>query len=774
MAKKLLLPLVAVIIILAMIIPGCEPVVPEEPAGDPIEIIIIARSEDERQGMGEYLGDLLADLGFDVDVQVKTGAEAGPIWQVPSRAQAGDWHVYTGGWVYTLLPREEVADLIWFFGGIWNFSSLALREPVPELYDACDALYSGDFADLDERKELVETALQLGSEDSLIVYAVDTAGFNAYNKGINTAACLAAGIYGARLWGLTTHFHEDFEPQAPTGTTELQVGTVSIMPSPWNPIDGSNWVYDQMPIRATGDAALYPHPELGYWLPQRLASATVTVLDTLPVAAPNAEHVAPYLTLNRVEEITVPDDAWASWNTTSKQWITAAERVADAEDDYTATAIRKSTVVYETDLFSNNKWHDGSDVSPADFLMAMILDFERGMPGGAIYDEGFAEDFDAWFGTFKGMEITDTAPLTIDYYSTYWTLDPDGSVTAYYPFYSRGPAGWHNLMPAIMAEMDDKLAFGEDKADLSETAIWTNFAYGDISDPESSLGIMSDYLADLEPVEGDATAFPYYAFFDYWYGELGYAGDDMATEAATRFGNLDTWVTDKEHFWVGTGPFYLEEANYTAKSVTLKKSPYFFDDGGKWLDYCVDEPVSVPVHTGAWVDQIVMREETEASLALGEMNATPPTMHVYAFSVSDAELYDALLDGDYPNVAWTISYGSWSEFLLNPVLFPENDTLNPFGLVEVREAIQWLIDRDTIADEIYGGMAAPKYTILGGAFPEAVERYPDLIAAIELEYENNPTFAASQIETALEALADDYPGLWWNEAQSKWYWDPAF
>jgi peptide/nickel transport system substrate-binding protein len=43
--------------------------------------------------------------------------------------------------------------------------------------------------------------------------------------------------------------------------------------------------------------------------------------------------------------------------------------------------------------------------------------------------------------------------------------------------------------------------------------------------------------------------------------------------------------------------------------------------------------------------------------------------------------------------------------------------LNPFGVREIREAMNWLLDRDYIVQEIMGGLAIPKYFPITGWLP---------------------------------------------------------
>ena len=225
---------------------------------------------------------------------------------------------------------------------------------------------------------------------------------------------------------------------------------------------------------------------------------------------------------------------------------------------------------------------------------------------------------------------------------------------------------------------------------------------------------------------------------------------DHATDAPIRLVNLDAWHTANGNFWVGTGPLMIKTVDKGNNQVTLSRNPDFKDLGSKWLEFCEDEvvPTVPPAHTGAWVDNVFFSQITQGA-ALYELNLG--NIDLYAFSISDGELFYEVLPGmDY--VRYALSYGSWSEFLFNPVLEFDDGRINPFGDPELREAIQWLIDRDAIADEVYMGMAEPKFSLLTDVFPEAAERYPHIMTDLQAYYASDPASAKDIIWARMEAL----------------------
>ena len=112
-------------------------------------------------------------------------------------------------------------------------------------------------------------------------------------------------------------------------------------------------------------------------------------------------------------------------------------------------------------------------------------------------------------------------------------------------------------------------------------------------------------------------------------------------------------------------------------------------------------------HQGAWLDEVVFREEGDPAKAIDMMEAGE--IQVYALGLNDPELYRKILSSRALQLE--ISYGSNTELTFNPTgpTFAKTGELNPFHVPAIREAINWLIDRDHIVEEIYGGLAIPKY-----------------------------------------------------------------
>lgn len=165
-------------------------------------------------------------------------------------------------------------------------------------------------------------------------------------------------------------------------------------------------------------------------------------------------------------------------------------------------------------------------------------------------------------------------------------------------------------------------------------------------------------------------------------------------------------------------------------------------------------------HRGAWLDEVVFREEGDPAKAIDMMEAGE--IQVYALGLNDPELYRKILSSRVLQLE--ISYGSNTELTFNPAgpTFAKTGELNPFHVPAIREAINWLIDRDHIVEEIYGGLAIPKYLPLTSAFPDYA-RLADEARQVELQYAYNS-------DRGKAIIADQMKKLGATLADGKWFY----
>lgn len=520
--------------------------------GEPVTLIFIIRPEDERKAMGDYVANQFESIGFTVDRQYKRSAEASPIWNA-SNPNDGKWHVYTGGWISTLVNRDLSDNFSFFYTKRGMGSPLWMAyEPEPEFDKIAIRLSNGDFATMEEREELFAKALEMSMKDSARVFVVDRVSVWPRSSGALMATDVGAGMSGSWIWGLTIR-------KADQAGGRATVGNASMLTEPWNPIQGTNWVYDMMIIRGTGESAAMPDPYTGLFRSQRVKKAEVTQLEGLPVT-----KTLDWVDLKFAKDIKVPADAWIDWDAKAQKFVTVGEKKPEG-----LTAKSKVVVHYDDNLFRDVKWHDGSTFSLGDMVMKLILTFDRGKQDSLLFDKSRAVALEAFLESFRGIRIARENPLVVEYYTDQVYLDAEyvayDGANIMWPFYTQGTGAWHNLAVAARAEMGNELTFSKAKSDELKLE-WMNLVAG------PSLSILGKYL-DQSVADGYIPFAPTMGRYV------------SAKEANDRYANLKAWNQSKKHFWVGTGPYYLDQVKSVEKIVVLKRFEQFPDSAEKWAGF---------------------------------------------------------------------------------------------------------------------------------------------------------------------------------------------
>jgi peptide/nickel transport system substrate-binding protein len=518
--------------------------------GEPVVLIGLIRTEDERLEIGDYVSNLLEDIGFTVTRDYKTSAEASPCW-LRGDPDEGCAHFYTGGWVSTAISRDEATNFSFFYtpDGL-PFPPWQAYSPSEEFYDIATKLTNSEFATMEERADLMARALELALEDSQRIWLKDDVGVAPHAANVTLASDLSGSIYGSRLWSQTMRFTDQVGGS-------MNIAMPSIMTEPWNPMGGTNWVYDMMPMRGMQTGAVVPDPFTGLQLPMRLKSAEVYVQEGLPV-----EQNMDWATLEFVPEIVVPDDAWADWDAENQVFITAAERFTE-----TATALSKVVMYYEDDYLQKMKWHDGSPFDIADLVMFVITYFDAAKEGSPIYDESKVPDFQTFFGAFKGWRIVSEDPIVVEYYTDAYQLDAENNITNFRAmspnaYWNGVEVSWHGLVPGWLVEANGEAAFTPDKAEALEVE-WMSYIAG------PTLELMK---AQLDTAQ-EANVIPY---------EPTLGAYITAEEAAARYANLQEWYRRYGHFWVNSGPYYLQRAFPVEGTIIMQRYADYPDAATRW------------------------------------------------------------------------------------------------------------------------------------------------------------------------------------------------
>jgi peptide/nickel transport system substrate-binding protein len=514
--------------------------------GKPVRLILLIRTEDQRREIGDYVATLLENLGFVVERLYKTAAESSPIW-IGGNPADGRWHIYTGGWVSLAIDRDQ-ADMFNSYytprgrpDPLWQAYT-----PSPRFDKVAEILDRRDYNTSEQRKELMTEALKLAMEDSVRVWLADVVYVWPRRKEVVLAADLAGGISGSILWPYTIRYVDG-------SGGRVNFANPSMLTEPWNPVAGSNWIFDNAITRATQDLPTFPDPFTGLVWPQRVKTVEVYAEKGLPIT-----KTLDWLTLNFVPSIDVPQEAWVDWDPVAERFITARELHPKGLKARTKTVVRYADNLWET------HWHDGNKLSLADFLFGFILGFDRAKPKSPIFDEAAVPAFKTFMSHFRGARILAKNPLVVEVYSD--QLFPDAETIAASrsaDFYTNTP--WHELALGVLAERNRELAFSASKADRLKVQ-WLSY----ISGP--SLAVLDRHLA----VALNETFIPYRNTL----GE--YLNPREATE---RYEKLRDWRQTRKHFWVSNGPFYLHTVYPVEKIVVIRKSQLFADPADKWVRF---------------------------------------------------------------------------------------------------------------------------------------------------------------------------------------------
>ncbi len=546
----------------------------------PVSLAFIIRSDGDgtRKPLGDYVAGQLEKVGFTVDRQYKKSSEASPIW-IGSDPVDGKWNMYTAGWISPGLTRDERNQFQQMYlpssqQGLSIF--LANTTVDPEFQKVGDDLANGVFTTPEQRHDMMVKALELSMQDSVQVWVIEQKSYAPYQKNVNVTYDLGSGVEAAAMYPYNLRFL-DKEGGA------IKIGTSDLFTEPWNTIGGSNWVWDTAIMRMTTQGSsvtaaggIMADPYTGLAWPQRIDKAEVTAQTGLPVT-----KTLDWVTLKTADKIDVPADTFVDWDAKTQKFITAGEKFPGG-----TTAKIKSIVTYPANLYDTVKWHDGSNISVADFLMATIVFFDRSKPESAVFDEASVPYFESVISSYKGFRIISTNPLTVESYSDLYNSDAELDVSTGWPTSPLGLSGensWSILAISNMAEASGELAYTADKADAKkiEQMSW-------IGGP--SLDILSKKLDEAIA----AGTVPYAPTLGQYI---------TVDQAKARYNNLKAWFKVHGHYFIGTGPYYIDKAFLTEKTITLKNNGWFTDASDRWTQFAtpklaniqLDGPTSVKI-----------------------------------------------------------------------------------------------------------------------------------------------------------------------------------
>lgn len=163
---------------------------------------------------------------------------------------------------------------------------------------------------------------------------------------------------------------------------------------------------------------------------------------------------------------------------------------------------------------------------------------------------------------------------------------------------------------------------------------------------------------------------------------------------------------------------------------------------------------------GGWLDAVSMTLVTSET-AVTQIEAG--AVDLYASNLSTPTDFEAIVDAGLER---SYQFGLYYEitYNLSGPLFTGTGGFNPFSNQKIREASQWLYNRDYISQEVYGGTAIPKFFSIVSGFPDYA-RYVDLIRPLEAKYAFDKEKAVGIIDTEMAAMGAV------KNADGKWEYD---
>lgn len=159
---------------------------------------------------------------------------------------------------------------------------------------------------------------------------------------------------------------------------------------------------------------------------------------------------------------------------------------------------------------------------------------------------------------------------------------------------------------------------------------------------------------------------------------------------------------------------------------------------------------------GGWLDTIVIVQEPDANSAIARLEAGD--LHMYADDVGGEAAAQALASD---NLQTRTQYGLFDELTFNLATCQDENLLNPFQNQTIRQAMNFIMDRNYIAQELYNGLAVPKYTTIAEASADRA-RFAKEIRQLEAEWGYDMEKGREIITAEMEAMGATLEGGVWS------------
>jgi peptide/nickel transport system substrate-binding protein len=491
--------------------------------GKPVVIKFMIRTEDERRTIGDLFANELEKLGFTIDRIYGPFGQTGAI-RYGTDSREGRWHLYTAGYSSGF---DEAGG--WWGYYIGHHPNIQID---PAFYEKAAKLAYNEYSSIDEKIQLMKDVAVLSLKHSTMIQVEDKLSVFMKSSNLQSICHLGEGVW-------TTTFTRALRLKDTIGgTVKISYNDVFTL-SQISPFAASGVVNDMAVYIPTLDQAFVPNPYANEMIPVRVSDWSVSVVEGIPVKQlPNVQIV---------DSITVPADAIAGWDPVTKKYATVGRT------DVAAKA--KVTLAYDT----SGKFHDGTEIGLADFMVYFATPWERSNPASELYDEDFVTTWNVQIKNFLGMKIIRTTnPITVEIYTNFTNFIPSYiaySVTSYFNF----PwMPWHAGALGILGEAKKLTAWGTGKAAKLGVEL-QNYMYG------PTIPIFENLLSEAKSTK----------YVPEWIKEW-----VREEDIVKRYEALENFYKNYGHFVVGSGQFILSSVDPVARQAILKANrdyPYKAD-----------------------------------------------------------------------------------------------------------------------------------------------------------------------------------------------------
>ncbi|MEM3838186.1 MAG: ABC transporter substrate-binding protein [Fervidicoccaceae archaeon] len=511
--------------------------------------------------------------------------------------------------------------------------------------------------------------------------------------------------------------------------------TGGLFMSPWNPVLGFTDIYSYQLWIHVREWGLYPAPDTG--MPVE-TTATYQYIGNYTVN-PQTGAVVPYLP--------VPSTALV-FDPFTLQWVPISQAAANQ----TYVSLIKSSggappgfLQTVSNYIDNNgkapveiifnfdqvPWHDGINFSVADVLAWLAFMWRWSTDTSILtnqtdqyYDETFSSQYGPVIGMYEGVQIINDTAIAV--YTNYVDVDPSLIAYSVIPY----PGVPYDLLAAM------------EYAVMNSTNLWWQST-------TTSRGTMTgiDMLVNAPEIKAAAQALT--PSLVYYFNGLSKYGYNYGNDLQKRTSALVAWINAHGNAVVSNGPFYVDQYNAQSNTMVLKSRTFL---GLSKIKYHYKNLV-VPQLDQIFVESMTTEDAAIQAVKSGtadiffysepinKIGTVPPTVTLIPTTTTYNDLginpvsnvYDPTAPGTIPLKGFSLNgtvlpglvlydpstvlgidlskYGhpDWVPFnLLNlTVMKDPHFQFNPMGIEGVRFALNLLINRNSLVQNIYQGSAVP-------------------------------------------------------------------